>query len=1273
MPFSSVILFELIVWNARSLLPSLDELKILTNRLHPGLIFISETWLTHKHSIKFPPYSVYRQDRHPLRRGGGVMLLVQLDILHFPVPLQPYANGTLEVLAAKFYIHDAWFHILGVYFPGHDDIFNIHELDFYISQLEPPFFIVGDFNALHRSWSLGRANVAGNTLNSYIADTDTLALFTPYNLGTRLNVTTGLISTIDLAFGSPTLYPYTTITRLGDCGSDHFPFRLSYSDSEAICRRKLRRKWILPSPFPTAQWHSAVNTGLASSSYLDLTDINEMSDWLVSSITKAAAETFRLTSGHFSSRFRKSWWNEACSKAVAERRRARRNLTHKFTIDNMVTYKHICAKTKIILKRAKRSSWMSFCNTLNVHSSSAEVWSKFRSVSGRPKITKILLVSNDVPILRPDAVSNALAVHFATVDIPPLYPHIRASPKALIDALVQTPMPPYDDLFTLSEMNTILKSLPSGKAAGEDGLCYEFFKFGPPLMHNTMLDIFNLSWSNHKVPDTFKSGILLPFLKPGKDPTSTKSYRPITLLPTLGKILEKLVNQRLYRFAESRNLFGACQSGFRVGRSATDNLLRLDNAIRESLVSRGVTLVVYLDIQAAFDSIVHERLISRLIESGVTGHMLGWIMDFLSGRSFKVFVDGEFSRSHDLFLGVPQGSILSPILFIILLGCLHLLSRVKLALYADDMALFISADTLAEATTLMQEALNKVGEWARTWGFIINASKCSFQTYSRKHNLPIPILRYNNQVLQHKTVVKFLGLYLDAPLLTWKSHIAELVKVCTTRMAPLRAVASTSWGGQRDLLLRFYTAFIRRKIAYGCHIFGSACKSLLGKLETVQNQCLRTVSGALCATPLDALRCELAIPALLDYFDECSCLALIKLFHLPEDHILIKEIWYSARTHSLLSWSTINHPSFIFRVGSLLYRISSGDFPMIRSPCSMLPISHTCLKVPDIHIIPDFMGPNLNSLQKRTAFLEHCATKFSDHTQIFTDGSLQSHPGGVRVSAALCIPAFHIAEGWRLPNKFTITTAEIVGILKAFQFIKSCPIGQFLICVDSQPALLSLLSGYNGLHGSLIQQCIQLYNSLKTLHYSISFMWVPSHCGVHGNECADRTASEALAYHTIDPVAYTIGDLRLWCRSLFLNKLKDDWSTSFPSTHLGIIKQSWGRWPWSSIFSRRSEVVLARLRLGVTKLRYTLYNMKAVESPNCLSCGVPETVSHVILFCRLHRSHRSVFQRQLASIGVPDLTLRNVLGGGDYPHQQQMQILFYLISYLQVTKIFDSI
>ena len=203
-----------------------------------------------------------------------------------------------------------------------------------------------------------------------------------------------------------------------------------------------------------------------------------------------------------------------------------------------------------------------------------------------------------------------------------------------------------------------------------------------------VLRLYNTSWMEGTIPDPWRHSIVIPMLKDGKDPTRPDSYRPISLTSHLCKLMESMVVGRLRWYLESKKHFHPSQSGFRQGRSTLDHILRLHDTVYKALNNQRSVLAVFLDIEKAYDMVWRNGLLIKLHKLGIQGNMLKWIRSFLSNRSFQVRIGNTLSDTFKIDNGIPQGSVISPILFAVMMNDLPSEIGMENALFADNCAVW---------------------------------------------------------------------------------------------------------------------------------------------------------------------------------------------------------------------------------------------------------------------------------------------------------------------------------------------------------------------------------------------------------------------------------------------------------------------------------------------------------------------------------------------------------------------------------------------------------
>lgn len=400
------------------------------------------------------------------------------------------------------------------------------------------------------------------------------------------------------------------------------------------------------------------------------------------------------------------------------------------------------------------------------------------------------------------------------------------------------------------EVRNIIRNLKNTSAVGWDGIPNEVIKVCLHVLTPVLVHIFNCCFERGVFPDVLKRSRVHPVYKSG-DGHLINNYRPISILPAISKILERLIYNRLINFLNKYNLISKSQYGFRSGKSTNDAILEVSEFVVTNLDKGNKVLGIFLDLAKAFDTVSIPLLMSKLERLGIRGVELQLFRDYLSNRTQCVTIGDNVSDYLDIQYGVPQGSILGPVLFLVYINDLldlHL-TQGKLICYADDTVLLFSGSTWDTTFQLAQSGFNEVSKWLRRNVLTLNAEKTTYITFAmRSTGLPSPAYyikahRCDNcysqscacPTLRSTTSVKYLGLLLDSSL-SYREHIAALAKRVRKLVyvfKNLRFVADTS------LLKQVYLSLCQSIISYAVIAWGGVAKSTILPLEIAQRYILK--------------------------------------------------------------------------------------------------------------------------------------------------------------------------------------------------------------------------------------------------------------------------------------------------------------------------------------------------------------------------------------------------------------------------------------------------
>ena len=329
--------------------------------------------------------------------------------------------------------------------------------------------------------------------------------------------------------------------------------------------------------------------------------------------------------------------------------------------------------------------------------------------------------------------------------------------------------------------------------------------------------------------------------------------------------MEKIINKRLSWFLESNDALSPLQSGFRKNRSTIDHLVRLETFIRQAFVNGEHLTAVFFDLEKAFDTTWKYGIMKDLHDLGLRGNLPKFINNFLKNRSFHVKVGSTLSDPFNQEEGVPQGSILSPLLFEIKINSITktLKSDINSSLYVDDFLIcYKSKGKIESIDRQLQQQLKILEQWTNENGFKFSPTKTVAVHFCRKNSCikQHELCLYGNQ-LPVKEETRFLGVIFDKKL-SFISHIKDLKTRCKTALNALKIFSNPEWGGDTETLLHLYRSLIRSKLDYASLIYGSTRPSYLKMLDPVQNQGLRLALGAYRTSPIPSLQAEAYEPPL---------------------------------------------------------------------------------------------------------------------------------------------------------------------------------------------------------------------------------------------------------------------------------------------------------------------------------------------------------------------------------------------------------------------------
>ena len=438
------------------------------------------------------------------------------------------------------------------------------------------------------------------------------------------------------------------------------------------------------------------------------------------------------------------------------------------------------------------------------------------------------------------------------------------------------PPPPDEDPMVAAvspyHLLALCRRLPSGKAPGCNGVRYEMLRRAPFPFLACLAALFTSSLTLGFIPKRWKAVFVRMLPKGGKDLTQCSHHRPVSLASAVAKLLERLFAQRLSAYLEERRLLPAGQSAFRSGRNTAEQVALLLQQTTKAANLQLPTVIISLDMARAFDSVWHDGL-RELCSRALPIRACRWLSSFLSDRSLRVLEGDALSEPFVPSAGVPQGSPLSPLLFILFAAGAPLprTGSCGATVFADDHALWASAPTLEAAWDTLQPHLHRFTDWCRRWRLELNASKTQLLFASRRltwRDEDYPQCSFLGQPLQRSSTLRLLGVTIDQRL-SFVAHAQQLRKTLQPRVLELRRLmADRRIPARLGLLL--YKVFIRTCMTYGAPAMLTSSASAWTVLERIERAALRASLRVPVSIPVLTLRTWSRLPALKEVYKEAS-------------------------------------------------------------------------------------------------------------------------------------------------------------------------------------------------------------------------------------------------------------------------------------------------------------------------------------------------------------------------------------------------------------------
>lgn len=787
---------------------------------------INETHLISTDTFQINGYRTIRADSPEQRRKHGVALLIKKNVAFSQVHLP-----ALNFNAIGIKIHNTT--LIFTYIPPQipfpkNDLVKLFGKD-------RSLMIIGDLNCRHTDWNNSTNNTNGNKLRD-LCDSHNIAINFPDGFTRFDNIHPP--STLDIILSKNTNFFLDVVVDVA-LDSDHYPITTTIPTSKTTPRTNIIQ-------YNKINWNSfkkIIQNKIQIPNILSTTqDIDDTITNLSNLIKTTLHQLGRRTNTHKSH----PTLSKKILELIKERNRVRKVAQRTAQPEFISKYIELKNKARDAIATEKNNNWLKLLRNLDTRDNS--LWRACARL--KPKNNEIppLVNENGECAVTDEQKASSLAQSFNKAHALPTQKNRtlkRVAESSLCQAINNSAITfPAKDLATLTEIKNLIKTLKNKKAPGKDKIPNIAIKNLPGIAIAHIKNIINACLKLCYFPDSWKLSIVIPIHKSNKNKSSPSSYRPISLLSSLSKILEKILLTRTNEYLESLDILPHFQYGFRKGRSTTGQLARLVSDIKTGFGHRKTTVTALFDVEKAFDRVWHAGLIWKMGRLGFPSHLIKIIAHYLANRSYRVSIDGSLSRRMPIPAGVPQGSVLGPVLYNIYISDIPLLDGVEIAQFADDTAVYSTQKTAQEAVNKIQAYAKILVHWCDTWLITLNKGKTELAVFSKAYTRALITnpLQIDNETIPSQTSIKYLGIILDKRL-TFKKQILSAKAMATAAIAKIYPLINNHSTLPIQTKTLLYKSFVRPILTYAAPVIGAAARSHIQNLQITQNNVLRTITN----------------------------------------------------------------------------------------------------------------------------------------------------------------------------------------------------------------------------------------------------------------------------------------------------------------------------------------------------------------------------------------------------------------------------------------------
>lgn len=942
----------------------------------------------------------------------GVLAAVRKELQ--PKTFALAVPASMEAVAVQLQCNLGNLTVVSAYVHPHSTILQA-ELEAFLESIPHPCVIGGDWNAKHPLWGDHRQDARGDLLQSALDYSNLVVL----NTGgyTRYDVHRSP-SAIDITLASADISLYFDLQILDHPhGSDHIP--ISFGTATIIPEINLQQA----VNYRRIDWDSFVGRVEDSiAAYPGVLDYGSFFQIIWENLTMSSPSPRNRSNRNVPL----PYWCEELKVALENSREKFKAWRRSLAYSAYEEYKQAEDNFKKLVKSKRKESWKAHCDTLNSQTSVNDLWRWAKRYKGR--------IAGPQQQLRCEHKLEEVLDRLAP-------PYTETAPLEESQCDCNYHAQRGAGYFSIHDLQPAFKQ-GKDSAPGMDGICYSVLNHLPFNGQVTLLGIYNAIFESGTIPEAWKTFKIIPILKPGKPSDDSKSYRPIALASCFRKTYENMIKEKIEWFLEHNRLLPESICGFRKGRGTMDALHILINEIQSAFHNNQHVILCSVDVQSAYDNVHISLLIKELREIGISECLVKAVHGLFSERKISASIDNKNYIERTTWIGLPQGSPLSPLCFNILISKLMETQTggpIKVG-FADDMSIVVRGADLRGSVRTMQAAVNEMVDGLHSVRLEVAPSKCSAMVFSKRALECHYPLYINDSIVDYEDSIKLLGLHLTTTL-SWGKQINYIKQRTSLYTNFMRSVAGQDWGAHPSALLAIYKTCVRSVLDYGSIFFGNATGKELITLDRIQWNCIRIILGSTKTTHTGSLEVMSGLLPLQLRRERLASKFVNRRFSLePWNEWFVKPVVEGRAGQSIIGRLILSYRGFTGPIATIQILPCFQFNPEERHRILSVDLSVQKLMEdrPTVHI-----AEQVDTLIR---------TKYPDTILLATDGSK---------CAAGCGYAVVNHEGeplsrTKLPVMVCIYHAELLAILKALFHIEQHQGRRFVIVSDSLSSLKSL-------------------------------------------------------------------------------------------------------------------------------------------------------------------------------------------------------------------------